>query len=271
MEKGQTPSVLAVSWGKGDPQTDAISLVFLDDGGRLREHSKLDNLSDDDTKKEFEGLLQRRSPDVIVVGGFTVQTMKLMGKLREIVGAEPSPGDVSGANTLTALGGSQTGEWGTANGTRGPWNDSIQGGSGYNASRGSDWGGWNGGGGGGGSWAVSNHPDASNGQGPRPGSPGRQRQGSFPVVYVHDDSARIYQHSKRASEEFSALSLTAKYCVGLARYTQSPMNEYAALGRDMAAITYDEDSQQLVNRCLTFPLTIVDRQRRYPRRSSSLH
>ncbi|KAF8522273.1 transcription elongation factor Spt6 [Hysterangium stoloniferum] len=159
-EKGQTPSVLAVSWGKGDPQLDAISLVFLDDGGRLREHAKLDNLSDEDNKKEFEGILERRSPDVIIVGGFSVQTTKLVGRLKEI----------------------------------------LSGGKTYNT----------------------------------------------PVIYVHDDTARIYQHSKRALEEFSALSLTAKYCVGLARYTQSPMIEYAALGRDMTAITYNEDSQQLI-------------------------
>jgi Holliday-junction resolvase-like of SPT6 len=68
-----------------------------------------------------------------------------------------------------------------------------------------------------------------------------------PVIYVHDDSSQIYQHSKRAAGEFSALSLTTTYCVGLARCSQSPLNEYAALGRDIAAITYDEDSQQLVS------------------------
>ena len=247
MEKGQTPSVLAVSWGKGDPQVDAISLVFLDDGGRLREHAKLDNLSDDDNKKEFEGLLQRRSPDVIVVGGFTVQTTKLMGRLKELVGAEPAPGDVSGGRVLTAPPGSQAGSWGNANGSGGPWGGSSQV-LGESSGGGGGWGG--GGSGTGTSWGDSNQLDAGNGQNARAGSPRPQEQSSFPVIYVHDDSARIYQHSKRAAEEFSALSLTARYCVGLARYTQSPMNEYAALGRDMAAITYDEDSQQLVNRCL---------------------
>jgi hypothetical protein len=48
------------------------------------------------------------------------------------------------------------------------------------------------------------------------------------------------------TEEFSALSPTAKYCVGLARYTQSPLNEYAALGTDITAISFDEDVQLLV-------------------------
>jgi transcription elongation factor SPT6 len=57
----------------------------------------------------------------------------------------------------------------------------------------------------------------------------------IPVIYINDEVARIYQHSKRAANEFSALSVTAKYCVGLARYTQSPLNEYAALGSDITA------------------------------------
>jgi hypothetical protein len=74
-----------------------------------------------------------------------------------------------------------------------------------------------------------------------------QQDMNIPVIYVHDEVARIYQHSKRAEEEFSALSPTAKYCVGLARYVQSPLNEYAALGPDITAISFDEDSQQLVS------------------------
>lgn len=70
----------------------------------------------------------------------------------------------------------------------------------------------------------------------------------IPVTYVHDDVARIYQHSKRANDEFSALSPTAKYCIGLARYMQSPLNEYAALGSDITAITFEDDDQHLVSR-----------------------
>ena len=58
----------------------------------------------------------------------------------------------------------------------------------------------------------------------------------IPAIYMHDDSdaARIYHHSKRAAEKFSALSSNAKYYMGLlvARYAQSPFNEFAALGPD---------------------------------------
>lgn len=69
---------------------------------------------------------------------------------------------------------------------------------------------------------------------------------AVPVVFVPDEVARIYQHSKRAADEFSVLPPIGRYCIGLARYTQSPVNEYAALGSDLVAITFDED-QQLVS------------------------
>lgn len=67
------------------------------------------------------------------------------------------------------------------------------------------------------------------------------------VKFVPDAVARIFQHSKRATEDFSTLSTTGRYCVGLARYAQSPLNEYAALGQDITAITFDQDVQQLVS------------------------
>lgn len=246
MEKGQTPSVLSVSWGKGDPQVDAISLVFLDDGGRLREHSKLDNLSDGDNEKELRSLMERRSPDVIVVGGFTVQTTKLVARLKEIINNEKPDNQLAAKVVSAAPGGSQQPGWG--NSSQGAAAESGWGGSsGWDGSHGGTGVGSNAWGSGAGASTGSWGDNANTGNGyPPPASPTR-KQGYTPVIYVPDDSARIYQHSKRASEEFSALSLTAKYCVGLARYTQSPMNEYAALGRDMAAITYDEDSQQLVS------------------------
>ena len=59
------------------------------------------------------------------------------------------------------------------------------------------------------------------------------------VVSVYDDVARLYQHSARAAEEFPELSVLARYCVGLARYAQSPVNEFAALGADLTAVQFD--------------------------------
>ena len=38
-----------------------------------------------------------------------------------------------------------------------------------------------------------------------------------------------------------------KYRVGLARYAQSPLNEFAALGSDIAALTLDDEGQHLVS------------------------
>jgi len=182
MRPGDTASVLAISWGKGDPQKDAITLVFLDEAGRLREHTKVDNLVDVETRDEFMDLVKRRRPDVIVIGGFSVATTKLTQQLKKCIG--------DGTST-----------------------------SGENAP-GSTWGG--------------ETRDVN------------EQAFNIPVIYILDDVARIYQHSKRAEEEFSALSPTAKYCVGLARYTQSPLNEFAALRSDITAISFDEDDQHLV-------------------------
>ena len=59
------------------------------------------------------------------------------------------------------------------------------------------------------------------------------------VVSVYDDVARLYQHSARAASEFPELPVLARYCVGLARYAQSPVNEFAALDADMVAVQFD--------------------------------
>lgn len=184
MKPGDTASVLAVSWGKGDPQRDAITLVFLDEAGRLREHIKIDNLVDQDFRDEFTDLLKRRRPDVIVVGGLSMATTKLASRVKSLVNGEP--------NTEQ-----------TANGVDG--------------------------------WGAAEPRKETN-----------EQVFNIPVMYVRDEVARIYQHSRRAAEEFSALSPVAKYCVGLARYTQSPLNEYAALGQDITAITFEDEDQHLV-------------------------
>ncbi|KAK2466864.1 hypothetical protein APHAL10511_001122 [Amanita phalloides] len=171
--KLDTPSVLALSWGKGDPLKDAVHLVILDEAGRMREYTKTDNLQDSEMVEEFTDILKKRKPDVIVVGGLSMSTLKLTHRVKEIL---------KGGDILV----------------RGP---------------------------------------ALNGQ-----------TFNIPVIYVFDDVARIYQHSNRAIDEFSALPTTARYCVGLARYAQNPLNEFAALGSDIAAVTLEEDEQHLVPR-----------------------
>lgn len=173
MQAGETPSVMALSWGKGDPQKDSISIVILDEGGRLREHTRLDNLVDEENRIELKALLKRRRPDVIAIGGFSIATAKLSHRVKELINPK------------------------------------------------SDY-----------DFGIEEQPEKFD----------------IEVIYVHDEVARIYQHSKRADEEFSTLTPLAKYCVGLARYVQSPLNEYAALGSDITAISFNEDYQQLVSR-----------------------
>jgi transcription elongation factor SPT6 len=182
MRFGDTASILAVSWGKGDPLKDAITLVFVDEVGRVREHTKIDNLIDNETLDEFIDLLKRRRPDAIVIGGFSMATTKLVQRVKEVIQGPPKDAE---------------------NGAMGGWG--------------------------------SGNKDSN------------EQAFDIPVIYVFDDIARIYQHSNRAAEEFSALSPTAKYCVGLARYAQSPLNEYAALGTDITAISFEEDDQHLVS------------------------
>ncbi|TRM62754.1 SH2 domain-containing protein [Schizophyllum amplum] len=178
---GTIPAVLAISWGKGDVQRDPIHAAFVDSEGRMRDYSQLENFHVQQYRDEFIDLVRRRNPDVIVVGGFSMATMKLSQRIKEIL-REYSSGDQGGVPPK-------------------------------------------------------------------------------PVIYVEDDVARIYQHSRRASEEFTTLPTIARYCVGLARYVQGPLNEFVALGSDITAITFKEEEQQLVpkEKLLTaFERTLVD-------------
>ncbi|KAH6910551.1 hypothetical protein BKA70DRAFT_1424213 [Coprinopsis sp. MPI-PUGE-AT-0042] len=71
---------------------------------------------------------------------------------------------------------------------------------------------------------------------------------------------KIY-HCARAAEEFGSLSLNAKYCVGLAQYIQSPLNDFAVLGSDITAIAFEEEDQHLVLKeklALAFEHVLVD-------------
>lgn len=175
LSKGSTPSVLAVSYGKGEAHKDPVIAVHLDEAGRLREHARFDNLIDPNQRADFVALVKRRKPQVIVVGSFTILGLRLMERIQEVLQSVNSGDDDEPPSR------------------------------------------------------VENPP---------------------PVIWVPDQVARIYQHSKRAEIEFGSLPPLGRYCAGLARYTQSPLNEYAALGPDLVAITFHED-QQLV--CLPCP------------------
>lgn len=59
------------------------------------------------------------------------------------------------------------------------------------------------------------------------------------VVVVNDEVARLYQTSDRANMEHPGFASLTKYCVGLAKYLQNPMKEYASLGRDITSISFN--------------------------------
>lgn len=90
MEMGDVPSVMAVSFGAGDPKRDSVMVAFLDADGYLREHTKLDSLAINPNKPGAEDraifgeLLRRRRPNVVIIGGFSPNTRELMQDVRAI-------------------------------------------------------------------------------------------------------------------------------------------------------------------------------------------
>jgi transcription elongation factor SPT6 len=87
MESGDTPSVLAITNGKGDIR-DAVVAIMLDDNGVILTQTKFDNLKDEADRDAFKELIARRKPKVVALGGLSVQTARLKdevhGVLREI-------------------------------------------------------------------------------------------------------------------------------------------------------------------------------------------
>ncbi|KAJ5116450.1 Transcription elongation factor Spt6 [Penicillium angulare] len=66
------------------------------------------------------------------------------------------------------------------------------------------------------------------------------------VVIVNDEVARLYHNSPRARQDNPGFSPLTHYCVALGRYLQSPLKEYASLGRDIVSIQF-KPGQQLVS------------------------
>lgn len=66
------------------------------------------------------------------------------------------------------------------------------------------------------------------------------------VIYDYDQVAKVYRHSKRAAAESPELSVLGRFCVSIARYTQSPVDEFAALGSHYTAVLVDESEKMLV-------------------------
>lgn len=65
------------------------------------------------------------------------------------------------------------------------------------------------------------------------------------VIIVNDEIAQLYKTSDRANMEHPGFGEWTNYCVALAKYLQSPLKEYAALGRDITSLPLAK-GQQLV-------------------------
>jgi transcription elongation factor SPT6 len=74
---------------------------------------------------------------------------------------------------------------------------------------------------------------------------GEDRRELLEVVIVNDEVARLYKDTKRAVLDHPTLPPLGRYCVALAKYLQSPMKEYAALGKDITSLQFHA-SQQLL-------------------------
>jgi len=174
LKLGEIPRVFAVSNGNGEFGKDATMGIFMDEDGRVMESVKYPDFKDTDEKNKFVEVLNRRKPDVLAVGGFSVSTNRLVEDLRRIVEEE----------NLTIVG-NESGD-------------------------------------------------------------GEDDRVLLEVVFVQDEVARLYMNSERSLAEHVSLPPVARYCVGLARYMQNPLLEYAALGKDIVSINFHPD-QQLVS------------------------
>ena len=76
MEGAETPSVLAITTGRGDIR-DAVIAIALDQDGNIQSQNKFDNLKDELNRAAFCELLERRAPQVVAIGGLSVHTAKL--------------------------------------------------------------------------------------------------------------------------------------------------------------------------------------------------
>ena len=86
MAIGTIPRVLALSAGAGVPGRDAICWAWVEEDGRVLENGKFTDLRfDEDSKRDFVELVQRRKPDVLGISGFTVETRRVATDIQKIV------------------------------------------------------------------------------------------------------------------------------------------------------------------------------------------
>nr|ODN87881.1 transcription elongation factor SPT6 [Cryptococcus depauperatus CBS 7841] len=191
MEQGETPSVLAITNGKGEIR-DAVMAVMLDNAGNIRIQTKFDNLKDEEEKSSFIELLEKRKPTVVVIGGFSVQTARLRDAAL----------DVLREHAIQSLGEDPP---------------------------------------------VATDYDHEGFQHAMAKYDEKLQEHLIPLTFVNDATARMYMVSEEAGKEHPNLPSNGKYALGLARYTQNPLNAYCKLGGQIASITFMEHHQKLIS------------------------
>ncbi|KAF1811900.1 transcription elongation factor spt6 [Eremomyces bilateralis CBS 781.70] len=180
MVKGTEPRVLALTNGHGG--RDAIVWTYVDEDGRVLEHGKFVDLRAGNPEKDipdgkdverFLELVNRRQPDVIGVGGFSVEARKLYKEVQDIVDRQ----DLRSSEFEDEDGNFKT--------------DRLE------------------------------------------------------VMIVNDETARLYHTSDQATADYPGFAPLAKYCVGLSRYLQNPLLEYAALGKHITSISFEANQDLL--------------------------
>ncbi|KAG0252718.1 Transcription elongation factor spt6 [Mortierella polycephala] len=78
------PKVVAISHGQGTNK-DAIQVAFVDETGKFKDHMKIDSLRDFKSQKDLSDFFDHRLPDVVVVGGFSVMTRRLLEQVEKVV------------------------------------------------------------------------------------------------------------------------------------------------------------------------------------------
>ncbi|WWD16106.1 transcription elongation factor SPT6 [Kwoniella shandongensis] len=192
MEQGETPSVLALTNGKGDIR-DAVMAVMLDDDGNIRTQTKFDNLRDEADKASLIELVEKRKPKVVTIGGMSIQAARLRD-------------DAAAALREVAI---------RSFGESPPVSEAYQSHEDFGAAM-----------------AIYD-----------------QKMAVYltPLIFVNDATARLYSTSEEAEKEHPTLPVNGRYALGLARYTQNPLNAYCKLGRQVSSVTFMEHHQKLIS------------------------
>jgi transcription elongation factor SPT6 len=211
-EDGEPKSILAVSNGRG-ARDDPVICVFVDRHGRVRDQTRFDNLTDDKGKEGFTNLLTSRPPGGIIVGGLSIETSRLYGEVKALIGAAVDQAHhLEPLTTVLEHIDANFGEYGTGD-----------------------------------PMLVAQHKTAAKLEREE-----LYRQHGIPLAYVPDAVARLYMNSNRAQQENPGLPLTGRYGLALARYAQNPLNSYCSLGADIVNITFVEHHQKLVSEHTAF-------------------